>query len=206
MNPCGGHLSSCETHTCDETYFKCPGFYCIPLRYVCDGRHHCPGGMEERQCDRRSCPGKFRCYQKADGNTKAIICIHPSSIWDERLDCPYGDDEYFRDYSFPACTINCTCLLFSVVCNGANSLAWEDDEEKRKTFRWKNYVWNEADFFKLFKYLYSIFKTVPMKNKKHTYPGSSLRTLTKIWWRCSHLYLSLMSRLHLHQCHWVLDI
>ncbi len=125
-DPCGGHLTSCEIHICNDTYFKCPGFYCIPFRFVCDGRFHCPGGMEEKYCHRTSCSGKFRCYKTANSNTK-VICIHPISICDEngQLDCPYGDDEYFCIYSFPACPLNCTCLLFSIVCNKANSFDWD---------------------------------------------------------------------------------
>ncbi len=123
-----GMWSQCvknEHHRCNDTYFKCPGFYCTPLRFVCDDRFHCPGGMEEKYCERTSCSGLFRCYKAADSKTN-IICIHPSSICDKQLDCLYGDDEYFCDYDFPTCPINCTCLLFSIVCNRATGFEWNE--------------------------------------------------------------------------------
>ena len=35
---------------CPESYYKCPGNYCIPYRYICDGDWHCPGGEDEMEC------------------------------------------------------------------------------------------------------------------------------------------------------------
>ncbi len=35
---------------CPETYFKCPGNYCIPYQYLCDGEWHCPDGEDELGC------------------------------------------------------------------------------------------------------------------------------------------------------------
>ena len=92
---------------------------------MCDGRFHCPGGMEEKYCQRTSCPGRFHCYKGNEHSTN-IICIHPSSICDKhgRLDCPYGDDEYFCSYNFPECPINCTCRLFSIDCDRVKGFDW----------------------------------------------------------------------------------
>ncbi len=102
-------VSACKNYTCSETYFKCPGFYCLPWKYVCDGLYHCPGGMEEQICDRRVCPGYFHCYDSS-------ICIHTNGICDNKKECPYGDDEIFCEFDFPNCHINCTCVLFSLIC------------------------------------------------------------------------------------------
>ncbi len=37
-------------YECPDNYFKCPGNYCIPLHYVCDGEWQCPDGEDEIQC------------------------------------------------------------------------------------------------------------------------------------------------------------
>ncbi|XP_053400437.1 G-protein coupled receptor GRL101-like [Mercenaria mercenaria] len=36
--------------SCPENTVKCPRSYCIPLRFVCDGRIQCPGGEDEHDC------------------------------------------------------------------------------------------------------------------------------------------------------------
>ncbi|XP_053398506.1 uncharacterized protein LOC123558066 isoform X2 [Mercenaria mercenaria] len=46
----GSHLQNCENHVCQEGTVKCPGSYCIPLRFVCDGEVQCPGGQDEDGC------------------------------------------------------------------------------------------------------------------------------------------------------------
>ncbi len=62
-DPNGKGLISCEEHVCPRKYFKCPGFYCIPWRLVCNGLWECPGGIDEESCERISCPGMFNCRQ-----------------------------------------------------------------------------------------------------------------------------------------------
>ena len=50
--PCksGGHLENCTYFECNMK-FKCPGYYCIPWGYVCDGKWDCPHGLDESQED-----------------------------------------------------------------------------------------------------------------------------------------------------------
>ncbi len=102
----------CKHSPCNDTYYICLGFYCIPWRYVCDGIIHCPGGLEEdvQSCNRTSCPGQFACYNSS-------ICIHPESTCNVGVDCPSGDDEFFCSFTFPNCPNNCLCVLFSLVCS-----------------------------------------------------------------------------------------
>ena len=89
-------------------YFKCPGYYCIPWRLVCNGLWDCPDGTEEEfLCNRTSCPGQFKCH-----NTS--ICISACSICDDVMDCKLGDDEHFCHPLLPACPENCTCIIFSI--------------------------------------------------------------------------------------------
>ncbi len=128
FDPCGGHLTSCRHHKCPDMYYKCPGFYCIPWRYVCDGIIHCPGGMEEKVCDRKSCPGQFHCYEP-NSNIDSIgrtICIHHESLCDAILDCPYGDDELFCESRLPNCPVNCSCVLFSMSCIAISAHIFSD--------------------------------------------------------------------------------
>ena len=102
----GQHLVTCETINCSATQFKCPGYYCIPFRYVCNGRWECPGGREEDHCNRSNCPGLFRCW-------KSTICISPQDVCDGIIDCPHGDDTRFCYMTLPPCPTSCVCMLFS---------------------------------------------------------------------------------------------
>ena len=116
----GQHLMSCKDYKCNSTYFKCPRFYCVPWRYVCDGIWQCPGGMEEINCIKRSCIQQFRCKNSS-------ICLHIRSTCDGQLDCPYNDDEVFCDTEFPDCPQQCRCSLY--VCRfktGKHLMTCED--------------------------------------------------------------------------------
>ena len=84
----GRVLVSCEDHVCGDKYFKCPGFYCLPWRYVCNGEWECPGGVDEKNCDRTICPGMFMCKNSS-------ICITTDSLCDLISDCYLNDDENY---------------------------------------------------------------------------------------------------------------
>ncbi len=103
-NPNGSHLMSCESYVCPEKFKTCPGFYCIPLQYVCDGIWHCPGGTEEDRtyCNDPNCTNMFHCRNSS-------VCLHLSSVCDENAlrECPNGDDELLCDTEFPRCPSNC---------------------------------------------------------------------------------------------------
>ncbi len=103
----GSHLLDCHNFTCSTKYYKCPGSYCIPWRFVCNGIWECPGGMEENQCNRTCCPGQYLCL-------KSVICLSPESICDLVNDCRYGDDEYFCSPHIPKCHPDCQCLLLAI--------------------------------------------------------------------------------------------
>lgn len=45
-----------ETVECPDGTVKCPGSYCIPVRFVCDGETQCPGKQDEEDC------GKLHVY------------------------------------------------------------------------------------------------------------------------------------------------
>ena len=105
----GSHLMDCHDFTCTIKYFKCPGFYCIPWRFVCNGLWECPGGTEERQCLITNCPGQYLCVG-------SVTCLSAESICDTLIDCPYGDDEYFCSPRLPECHQDCRCLLFAMSC------------------------------------------------------------------------------------------
>ncbi len=104
-------LMNCYEYRCKELYWKCPGFYCIPWKYICNGRWDCPGGVDEHSCQRSSCPGLLKCRQ-------SVICIAEGNLCDGLIDCPQGDDEYFC-FSLRTCPENCTCVLYAISCQSA---------------------------------------------------------------------------------------
>ncbi len=102
---CGSmsHLYDCENEQCRKGTFKCPQYYCVHLRYVCDGYFDCPFGYEEHNCKRSSMPQMFHCV-----NTS--IFIAPQSVCDTIVDCPVGDDELSCDIARLKCPYTCDCL------------------------------------------------------------------------------------------------
>ncbi len=111
------------------TYYKCPGFYCIPWQYVCNQRVDCPGGLDERQCNRQRCTyaGQFRCKNSA-------ICVALENICDRVDDCPLQEDEKFCDIFPEKCPLNCTCLLFVIECIGWQPTVTQHDLQVRFKF------------------------------------------------------------------------
>ena len=92
LTPCrtGEHVANCSLIQCNMK-FKCPGFYCIPWSYVCDGKWDCPGGYDEVRDLRcgisRNCKNMFKC-------SNSQKCIHVGDICNGLQDCHRGDDEY----------------------------------------------------------------------------------------------------------------
>ena len=107
----GLHLTNCDDFVCNSTYFKCPGFYCIPWQYVCNRRIDCPGGLEERNCSTGSCllPVQLKCRSSA-------ICVAMEDICNGVADCPFQDDEYYCKSFNKPCPNNCICLLYVIEC------------------------------------------------------------------------------------------
>ncbi len=100
----GEHLMSCRNYSCPRKYFKCPEFYCVPWRLVCNGHWECPGGMEEKLCNQTLCPGMYRCKNSS-------ICITLDNLCDSIHDCHLNDDEHFCSMSQISndCPLNCSC-------------------------------------------------------------------------------------------------
>ncbi len=110
----GKNLLDCRAFQCKSIYFKCPGYYCIPWRLVCNNIWDCPGGTDEMMnCSRTSCPGRFKCH-----NTS--ICLSPDNVCNNYADCMLGDDEYFCSLNLPPCPQNCTCIVFTILCHSLN--------------------------------------------------------------------------------------
>ena len=111
--PCtaGEHLQNCKEFECNMMY-KCPGYYCVPWSYVCDGKWDCPGGIDEsdKHCQvERTCRNMFKCR-------KQDICIHLGDICDKKHDCVHGDDEHFCHLQGAICPLHCDCLTFVIRC------------------------------------------------------------------------------------------
>ena len=112
--PCktGSHLQDCTQFECNMHY-KCPGYYCIPWHYICDGKWDCPLGYDEHRnnfCSEfRNCHGMFVCH---DTN----ICLHVKDVCDGYIDCPHQDDEILCELSVSHCPKYCICVNFAVSC------------------------------------------------------------------------------------------
>ncbi len=114
-------LVYCDDFVCHDKYFKCPRFYCVPWRFVCNAQWECPGGTDEMDCGRLSCPGMFKCKNSS-------VCISFHNLCDDFPDCSTGEDEHFcpsGDNILQPCPLKCSCLLFSVFCK-KNSIEWEN--------------------------------------------------------------------------------
>ncbi|XP_054166072.1 uncharacterized protein LOC128963584 [Oppia nitens] len=104
------HLRDCETYECPPDYVKCTDSYCIPPRYICNGKWDCVGGSDEVGCARYICPGQYKC-----ANESSCVLLH--QLCDGIRHCPLGDDEWFCDLT---CPDNCTCIGLYVDCRNAN--------------------------------------------------------------------------------------
>ncbi len=111
--PCknGDHIQDCTEFECNEN-FKCPKYYCVPWRHICDGTWHCPQGSDEIFT---ACSGPRICYNllKCQGGTR---CIHPLNVCDGENDCYLGDDELQCDLYFASCVPGCKCLHYGLAC------------------------------------------------------------------------------------------
>ena len=118
--PCenGRHLEHCTEFECNMM-FKCPGYYCIPWGYICDGKWDCPEGYDElilHKCNsRRQCLNMFKCRN-------CQICIHFGDVCDGTTNCPFGDDEHLCGLNAIRCPKHCQCLAYSVMCQNAITL------------------------------------------------------------------------------------
>ena len=102
----GKHLQDCENMECQNMY-KCKNSYCIPYRFVCDGKWDCWNGEDENVCTKDRCENMFRCGYSS-------VCIHVKNICDSISDCPSGEDEMLCDVQ--NCLPQCTCLNYGIHC------------------------------------------------------------------------------------------
>lgn len=104
------HLRNCGHFDCPPDYVKCLDSYCIPHRYMCNGKWDCVGGSDEIGCSRFTCPGKYKC-----ANESSCILIH--QLCDNFRHCPLGDDEWFCNLT---CPDSCVCTGMFVNCRDSN--------------------------------------------------------------------------------------
>ena len=122
--PChnGEHLLECKHFQC-SSMFKCLNSYCLPWKYVCDGKWDCPEGQDESKitfCGGFSlCTDMYKCQ-----NTKQK-CIPLGNLCDSHDDCPHSDDEMMCQFQNQFCPKYCYCLMYAVACKNYDGLEIE---------------------------------------------------------------------------------
>ena len=106
----GAHLQNCENNNCTHTY-KCPNSYCIPHRFVCDGKHDCINGEDEKHCQNYTCYNMFKCKGTS-------MCLYPVEVCDSVVHCRLGDDELLC--GLEDCPAGCNCIGLAVECSYTN--------------------------------------------------------------------------------------
>ena len=100
----GKHLEHCEQFVCSYS-FKCQSSYCIPHKYICNGKWDCWDGSDEVSCASRSCSNLFKCKH-------STICFPLDLVCNYMIDCPDADDECCCQ----SCLQGCTCLGQAILC------------------------------------------------------------------------------------------
>ena len=112
----GENVANCSLIQCNMK-FKCPGFYCIPWSYVCDGKWDCPGGydeVKELKCGiNRNCSNMFKCMNSQK-------CIHVGDVCNGLKDCPAEDDEFMCSLVGLLCPTSCLCMSLAIVCHNVS--------------------------------------------------------------------------------------
>ena len=116
------HLRGCEDFHCPHPeYVKCPDSYCIPPRFICDGKWDCIGGADEKGCAKYYCPGQYKCANSSSCTLLTHLC-------DGVRHCQQGDDEWFCDLPCPE---NCQCNGLHVSCKGLSMTKLPDGISKK---------------------------------------------------------------------------
>ncbi|XP_053203674.1 G-protein coupled receptor GRL101-like isoform X2 [Panonychus citri] len=135
------HLRDCEKFNCSKDYVKCPNSYCIPPRYICDGKRDCIGGEDETRCGTFVCPGQYKCI-----NHPSCILLH--QLCDGIRHCPGGDDEWFCNLTCPSL---CSCIGLYTNCTMSNftTLPRNLSSEVRKLDLTGNFLGPGMDSFQI---------------------------------------------------------
>ncbi len=119
LTPCksGSHIQECSQFECNVEY-KCPGYYCVPQHYVCNGRWDCPHGFDENTnacIGTRVCEQMFKCRDSP-------VCISLFDVCNDVNDCPANDDEFLCQLFKPKCLAGCECFQLAIRCVGLSLL------------------------------------------------------------------------------------
>ena len=99
------HLENCQGFVCPAGYAKCPGYFCIPLAYMSDGKQDCDEGQDEGPQSTNRSIHAFKCHPYKSQY------VPLSSVCDGRKDCTQGEDELDCDHT---CSPGFICLAGAV--------------------------------------------------------------------------------------------
>ncbi len=123
--PCrtGSHMVNCRKFEC-HAHLKCPNYYCIPWKYIRDGKWDCPVGEDETSSNitQTTCVGKFKCFQ-------SNLCIQVANLCDNYPDCHLFDDEYMCELHETYCPTGCVCINLAVSCVNVQKWSVEFDQK-----------------------------------------------------------------------------
>ncbi|XP_073946301.1 sortilin-related receptor-like isoform X2 [Choristoneura fumiferana] len=112
---------------CGKTQFTCSPGVCVPLSWVCDMAEDCPGGEDERNCQRRGGGARRRCGPDETPCSDGRGCVRADRLCDGRADCQDRSDEAhcagsktttFCPSGYTVCGDGMLCVSQASICNG----------------------------------------------------------------------------------------
>ncbi len=115
LQPCrnGGHLEDCTTFNCNHRY-KCRKSFCIPWKYLCDGKWDCDSGEDEDF--HIICGKKDRCENMIKCSGFLGHCIPLGKVCDGENECQHFDDEHLCQVKEIICPSHCVCFALAISC------------------------------------------------------------------------------------------
>ncbi len=139
-----GKVFACLIYTMCQTMPGKDGFsctlslsgQCVPDHWLCDGKPDLINGLDEQNCNQRTCQSG---YQNCDNNK----CAPPAQLCDGTLNCIDGRDEANCRDCYKTC--DGTCITHSQVCDGNFNCMDKSDEVNCESWQCSEGFWKCTD-------------------------------------------------------------